>query len=171
MNSNIAGDPIDPYRNFRLRLGWGAGVAAGFSSVSGLERGDVISHRTDGEPIRPRLQPGQAAHAPILLKRGVTYDTAFQIWVNKVLDHPNAPAGQSNPLQDLSQELTLGIYNEAGQKVFAYLLHRAWPSELRGTAELDGQGNAFVIESLILQTEGWERDASVPEPKEPGFTL
>jgi len=37
-------------------------------------------------------------------------------------------------------------------------------------ADLDSAGNAMAIQALVLQNEGWERDRSVPEPAEPGFS-
>jgi hypothetical protein len=45
--------------------------------------------------------------------------------------------------------------------------NRCWPSEYAALAELDANAEAVAIERLVLQTEGWERDASVPEPAAP----
>jgi phage tail-like protein len=51
------------------------------------------------------------------------------------------------------------LYNEAGQRVIAYNIHRCWPSEFTAIPELDGVGNAVAIQAMTLQCEGWERDA------------
>jgi len=53
----------------------------------------------------------------------------------------------------------------------AYNIYRCWPSEFTATPELDASGNAVAIQSLKLETEGWERDTSVQDPPEPSFTL
>ena len=55
-------------------------------------------------------------------------------------------------------------YNEAGQKVLAYNVHRCWVSEFQAMPDLDGSGKAIVIESLTLENEGWERDTGVTGP-------
>ena len=50
------------------------------------------------------------------------------------------------------------------------MLYRCWPSEFSALPELDANGNAVAIQTLVLQNEGWERDLSVGEPAEPGFS-
>jgi len=40
-------------------------------------------------------------------------------------------------------------------------------SEYQATSDLDANGNAVLIQHLKLENEGWERDVSVSEPKEP----
>ena len=59
----------------------------------------------------------------------------------------------------------------AGMLVMAYNVYRCWPSEFQAQADLDGTGNAILIQTLKLENEGWERDYSVVEPTQPSFTL
>ena len=47
------------------------------------------------------------------------------------------------------------------------MLYRCWPSEFSALPDLDANGNAVAIQTLVLQNEGWERDTSVVEPSEP----
>ncbi|MES2337783.1 MAG: phage tail protein [Pseudomonadota bacterium] len=163
----------DPYRSFRFRLKWDGRYVAGVSKVSALTRATrVITHRGGGDPTPSRKIPGQSEYAPITLQRGVTLDPAFSQWANQMWDHP---AGDSSnqvvSLSDVRRDIVLEMYNEAGQKVLAYTIFRAWPSEFIAMPELDASGDAVAIMSLTLQTEGWERDTSVAEPVEPNFTL
>jgi phage tail-like protein len=170
----------DPYRNFRFRIKWGNRYVAGVSKVSGLSRTtQVITHRVGGDPGTPQRTPGQTEYHPITLERGVTHDPVFALWANKVWDYHNSTIGdrqggagsQDVSLNDFRKDIVLDVYNEAGQKVIAYNIYRCWPSEFAAGSELDGMGNAFVIETLVLQNEGWERDTSVAETTEPGFML
>ena len=64
----------------------------------------------------------------------------------------------------------LEVLNEAGQVALAYHIYRCWPSEFSALPDLDANGNAVAIQTLVLQNEGWERDVSVGEPTEPGFS-
>ena len=62
------------------------------------------------------------------------------------------------------RNLTIDVFNEAGQKTASYKVHRAWVSDFRGTADLDSNANAITIQSIKIQHEGYERDNSVKEP-------
>ncbi len=42
------------------------------------------------------------------------------------------------------------------------LTANCWVSEFSSLPELDAGANAVVIESLTLETEGWERDDNSP---------
>jgi phage tail-like protein len=169
---------LTPFPNFRFKLAWtGAGdtlrYVAGLSHVGGLARHtEVMRHREGGDPSTPHLAPGQTKYGPITLERGVSYDPAFEQWANKIFDLKNSQGqtGQNTSLGDFRKDLTLELYNEAGQKVLAYRIYRAWVSDFSALSELDAMGNALVIESMILQNEGWQRDAAVSEPREPSFT-
>jgi phage tail-like protein len=58
------------------------------------------------------------------------------------------------------------VFNEAGQRVLSYHVHRCWPSEYVAVGDLDANNGAVAIETLVLQNEGWERDNAVTEPQE-----
>ena len=61
------------------------------------------------------------------------------------------------------------VCRTAGQVAKAYKVYRAWPSEYQIVGELDANANAVAIQSLKLESEGWEVDADTPEPEEPSF--
>ena len=123
---------IDPYKNFRFRVKWDGRYVAAVSQVSALTRtSEVVSHPEGGDPHSPRKSPGQTDFGPITLQRGVTHDVAFEQWANKVWDYSNsAELGQEVSLKDFRRDLTIELYNEAGQKVIAYNVYRCWVSEL-----------------------------------------
>jgi phage tail-like protein len=50
--------------------------------------------------------------------------------------------------------------------VKSYRVFRAWVSEFTALPQLDANANATMIESLVVQNEGWERDESVQEVAE-----
>jgi phage tail-like protein len=45
-------------------------------------------------------------------------------------------------------------------------VYRAWVSEYTALPELDANANAVMIESIVVQNEGFERDLDVVEPVE-----
>jgi phage tail-like protein len=169
----------DPYRNFKFRVKWDGKYVAGVSKVSALTRTtQPTTRRAGGGPATPRRMPGQSEYAAITLERGVTHDVEFEQWANKVWDYHNSTIDQQGgagnqdvSLKDFRKDIVLEVYNEAGQKVIAYNIHRCWPSEFVALPQMDGNGNAVAIQMLRLENEGWERDTSIAEPAEPGFTL
>ena len=97
----------------------------------------------------------------------MTHDLEFEKWVNKVWDFNNiGRLGQEVSLQDFRKDITIELYNEAGQKVMAYHVYRCWVSEYTALPELDASANAVAIQTLKLENEGWSRDESVIEPTE-----
>lgn len=162
---------FDPYKNFKFRVKWDGRYVAGVSKVSGLRRvTEVVNHREGGDPSSTRKAPGLTQYEAITIERGVTHDTAFEAWANKVW-HSGAGLGSEVSLKDFRKDLILEIYNEAGQLVLAYTIYRCWVSEYQAIPDLDANANAVMIERLKLENEGWERDIEVTEPSEPSFTV
>ena len=156
----------DPYKNFKFRVKWDGRYVAGISRVSGLRRTtQVISHRAGGDWSLVRKSPGRTEFSPIVLERGVTHDRDFEAWANKVWT--GAGSGVELSLKDFRKDIRIELLNEAGQLVLAWQVYRCWPSEYGALPELDANAGAVAIEHLILENEGWERDADVPEPVEP----
>lgn len=157
----------DPYKNFKFRLKWDGQYVAGISKVSALRRTtDVVEHREGGDPSTSRKSPGRTEYDPIILERGVTQDTAFEDWANKVWKL-GAGLGSEVALADFRKDIVLEFYNEAGQLVLAYKIYRCWVSEYVALPDLDADANAVAIQHITLENEGWERDTSVVEPPEP----
>lgn len=154
---------VNPYKNFRFVVSWGGQQVAGVSQVSGLARSsEPISHREGADPIATPVSPAPSPTPPVTLERGVTYDQAFASWAHNVWNGAaGAPSTQANIER---KDLYLAVYNDTGQQVVGYNLYGCWPSEFVAVSEFDSSGSAVVIQQLVLQLEGWDRDATVPEP-------
>ena len=160
---------FDPYKNFKFRVRWDGRFVAGVSKVGALSRTtEVVSHRDGGDPSTSRKSPGRTEYAAITLERGVTHDTEFENWANKVWTYA-AGLGSETSLRDFRRDIVIEVYNESGQLALAYKVHRCWVSEYQALPDLDANANAVAIQRLKLEHEGWERDIDVPEPTEPSF--
>jgi phage tail-like protein len=158
---------FDPYKNFKFRVKWDGRYVAGISRVSGLRRTtEVVRHREGGDPSSSRKSPGRTEYEAITLERGVTHDTEFEDWANKVWKLGSG-LGSEVSLEDFRKDVLVELHDEAGQLVLAYKVFRCWVSEYQVLADLDANVNAIAIEHIKLENEGWERDVSVTEPKEP----
>jgi phage tail-like protein len=161
---------FDPYKNFKFRLKWDGRYVAGVSKAGALNRKtEVVSHREGGDPSSSHKSPGPTEYEPVMLERGVSHDTEFERWANKVWNW-GAGLGQEISLQDFRKDVILELYNEAGQLAVAYKLYRCWVSEYEAMPELDANGKGVAIQKLKLENEGWERDYEIVEPTEPTFT-
>jgi phage tail-like protein len=160
---------FDPYKNFKFRVKWDNRYVAGLSKVSSLKRTtEVVKHREGGDPSTTRKSPGRTDYEALTFERGVTHDTAFEQWANKVWNF-GAGLGREVSLKDFRKDLIIEIYNEAGQLAIAYKVFRCWVSEFQATSDLDANANAVLIQHLKLENEGWERDYDVTEPTEDSF--
>ena len=161
----------DPYKNFKFKVKWDGRYVAGVSKVGGLKRTtQVVSHREGGDPSTSHKSPGRNEFDPITLERGVTHDTEFEKWANKVWNF-GAGLGAEVSLKDFRKDIIIDFYNEAGQLVLSYKIYRCWISEYHPLPELDANANAIAIQMIKLENEGWERDVSVTEPTEPNLKL
>lgn len=161
---------FDPYKNFKFRVKWDGRYVAGVCKVSALKRTtEVVKHREGGDPSSSRKSPGRTEFDAITLERGVTHDTEFEKWANKVWNFGSG-LGAEVSLKDFRKDIIIELYNEAGQLAITYKLFRCWVSEFQALPDLDANANAVAIARLKLENEGWERDYEVVEPAEPGFT-
>jgi phage tail-like protein len=162
---------FDPYKNFKFRLKWDGQYIAGVSKCSMLKRTtEVVKHREGGDPSTTRKSPGRTEYDAVTLERGVTHDTAFENWADKVWSL-GAGLGSEVSLKDFRKDMILDIFNEAGQKVISYKIYRCWVSEYQAVPDFDANANAVAIQHIKLECEGWERDLSVTEPTEPTLTV
>jgi phage tail-like protein len=161
---------FDPYKNFKFRVKWDGKVVAGVSKISALRRTtEVIEHREGGDPSSSRKSPGRTSFEPITLERGVTHDPAFEDWANLVW-RLGAGLGGEVALASFRKDIVIELLNEAGQVVLAYKVFRCWVSKFQALPDLDADAATTAFQSITLENEGWERDTSVMEPKEPSAT-
>jgi len=162
---------FDPYKNFKFRVKWDGKYVAGISKCGGLKRStDVVEHREGGDPSTSRKSPARTKYDAITLERGVTHDTEFEKWANRVWNFGSG-LGAEVSLKDFRKDLIIEFYNEAGQLAIAYKVYRCWVSEYQALPDLDANANAVAIQHIKLENEGWERDTSVTEPTEQSLTV
>ncbi len=161
---------FDPYNTHKFRVKMDGRYVAGVSKVGALKRStEMVEHREGGDPSTTRKSPGRTKYEAITLERGVTHDLEFERWANKVWNF-GAGLGAEVSLKDFRKDISIEVYNEAGQKVLAYNIFRCWVSEFQSLPDLDANANAIAIQTIKLENEGWERDVNIPEPSEPAFT-
>jgi phage tail-like protein len=164
-------DRFDPYRNFKFRLRWDNKWIAGISKVTGMKRSTkVVEHREGGDPSTSRKMPGRTEFEAITLERGLTHDMDFVRWANKVWNY-GAGAGKESSLADFRKDISIYVYNDAGQAALVYNVYRCWVSEFTILPDLDANGEAVALQTMQLQNEGWEQDFDEREPKEPSFNI
>ncbi len=167
---SVNANRFDPYKNFKFRVRWDGRYVAGVSKVSALKRStELVEHREGGNPSTSNKSPGRTKYEAVTLERGVTHDAEFEKWANKVWNFGSG-LGSETSLKDFRKDITIDVYNEAGQLVLAYNVFRCWVSEYQALPDLDANANAVAIQTIKLENEGWERDYDVVEPAEPSFT-
>jgi len=155
---------FDPYKNFKFRVRWDGRYVAGVSKVSALKQStEVVTHREGGDPSTVRVSPSHWKFEPITLERGVTHDPEFESWAALVF---STEGDGAISLQNFRKDIIIELLNEQGSVAKAYKVYRCWVSEYQALPEMDANGNAVAIEMMVLQNEGWERDADVAEPAE-----
>ena len=155
---------FDPYRNFKFRVKVDNQYVAGLSKCSALKRTTQVTEwREGGDPSTSRQLPGKTKYDAVTLEAGLTHDPTFENWANLVHNFQGDAAGS---LKAFRKDITIEVYNEAGQKVMAYNVFRCWVSEYQALPDLDSNGNGVAITHIKIENEGWERDPSVTEPTE-----
>ncbi|MEV0293897.1 phage tail protein [Nocardia sp. NPDC050710] len=155
---------FDPYLGFRFKIVVDGQPVAGLSKCSALKRTtEVTAWYEGGDSSGPHQIPGKTKYDPITLEAGVTHDTTFEAWANKVNNFQGDPAMS---LATFRKNISIEVYNLQGQKVLAYNVFRCWVSEYQALPQLDAAGNAVMISTIKLENEGWVRDTSVAEPRE-----
>jgi len=137
---------------------------AGLSKCTGLKKTTEVSTWYEaGDQSVPHKIPGKTTYDAITLSAGVTHDTTFEEWANKVNNYQGEAAMS---LKTFRKDITIEVCNLQGKTVLAYNVYRCWVSEYQALPELDASGNAVMIQTVKLEHEGWERDVSVAEPAE-----
>ena len=155
---------FDPYRNFKFKIKWDNQYVAGLSKCSALKKTtESTPWREAGDPNTTHKLPGKTSYEPITLDAGVTHDTAFEEWANKVNNYQGDAAMS---LKNFRKDIIIDVFNLQGKKVLSYNVYRCWVTEYQALPELDASANAVMIQTIKLENEGWERDTAVTEPTE-----
>lgn len=151
----------DPYRNFRFRIVIDNVEVAGMSKCSALKQTTkMVEWREGGDARTTHKLPGKTEYDAITLTAGVTLDRTFEDWANLVNNYKDDPKFF---LKKFRKDITLRVFNEAGNLALAYNVFNCWVSEYQALPELDASANAVMIQTIKLENEGWERDTGVTE--------
>jgi phage tail-like protein len=155
---------VDPYRNFKFRIKIDNVYVAGLSKCGALKKTtEKVDWYESGDPSTPHRLPGKTSYEAVTLSAGVTHDLTFETWANLV---NNFQGDAAMSLKNFRKNIVIDVFNEAGQQAISYQVFRCWVSEYQALPELDAAGNAVMIQTIKLENEGWNRDASVKEPTE-----
>jgi phage tail-like protein len=145
---------LDPYKNFKFRLVWEDRCVYGSNQMRGMITPQVAEYRAGNDPsTSPRKLSGRTKYDPITLERGLTQDTAFHNWANEVSKFGLNPGAEVS-LANFRKDIYLEFYNEAGQLITSYKIHRAWVSKYRALPKLGGGTNVVAIEYIEIHHEG-----------------
>lgn len=164
VDGRVRAERSGPYENFKFRLRMHGRHVAAFRKASTLKRTtDVVEQRAGADLSTSHMSPGCTRFEAITLERGLTCDAEFLSWAEKVIHFDSELGARANSLADVRKDLVLEVYSEAGRLALAYELQRCWVSDFQAVAELDAASQTVAIETLKLEHEGRERDASLPE--------
>jgi phage tail-like protein len=147
----------EPLKNFRFRVLWDGAAVAGVTRVGALRRTtEVVRHTEGGDPVASRKSPGKTEYEAVILERSLTHDRAFENWAREVWGFGE----ERRNGRDFRKDVTLEVYNDAGELTMAYRLLRCWVSEYQGLPDLDAAATGVATETLKLEIEGWVRDTT-----------
>ncbi|MCK7504522.1 MAG: phage tail protein [Desulfobacterales bacterium] len=109
---------FDPYKNFKFRVKWDGKLRRRRQQGRRAQAHAPRSSSTARAATRRtcRKSPGRTKYEAITLERGVTHDTEFEKWANKVWNFGSG-LGAEVSLKDFRKDLIIEVYNEAGQVV------------------------------------------------------
>jgi phage tail-like protein len=139
-----------PYTGFNFRVEIDGIAAASFAEVCGLESETaVIEYRTADSPTNSTIKlPGLTKFANIVLKRGITRDTALWQWRKSIVD------GNLD-----RRNGTIVMLDETHTPVLRWSFRRGWPCRWEGPC-LDAAANEVAIETLEIAHEGLELEVA-----------
>ncbi len=119
---------LDPYKNFKFRLWDGQQTYIG-SMLTGLQAsGEVVQHRSGGDPSTSHKSPGRNQYDAVTLNRGITTDQSFANWASSVWNYGSS-LGSEVSLANFRKDLYLEFINEAGQAVVKHKISNGWVFE------------------------------------------
>jgi phage tail-like protein len=133
----------NPYSAFNFVVEINGAQIAAFQEVSGLDSENTpIEYREGADPLNStRKLPGQAKHANVICKRGMTGSLALWDWRKEVRD-----GGTTFPP---TRDVTIKLLDEKHQPVLKWRLTNAWCCKLSGPS-LNAKGNEIAIETMEL---------------------
>ena len=142
---------VDPLIGFMFSLDIN-GLSGYFTEVSGISSENaVVTHKVvndEGKEVTLQI-PGRAEWGEITLKRGLTSNTEFWDWREKVVTGDVAGARTN---------CTINMYDRDYNTTFTWTIINAWPSKITGP-QIASDSNDFTIEEITIVHEGMYIDA------------
>ena len=139
-------DRKDPYANYNFVVELDGQIIAGFKEVSGLDsKIEVIDYREGGEKFFPvRKLPGKVTFSNIVLKTGITDDTALYDW------HQDWVKGADSAKRKL---VRIVLQDRAGNEKRSWKIREAWPANYTGPT-FNAEAHEVAIQTVELAHEG-----------------
>lgn len=159
MSAQANAKVILPYRTFKFRVyfeGKSEPVAL-VGKMGALKRTtEVVEWRQGGESNTVRKLAGRTKYEPISLEQGLSLDTDFEDWADRVNKWGGADLAEKD--NDFRKELRVEVLDLDGGVALKYKIHKCWVSEYTATPDLDANANTVAIKTLKIENEGWEKD-------------
>jgi phage tail-like protein len=136
-----------------------SGISAGFAEITGLNSElEIEEFREGGRNIGPRRFPRWGRYPNLVLRRGITRNTALWDWWADVITHSYTLQTTTAPLRRSGVILLDGQDHRA---TAAWFFSNALPERLTSSG-LSARSNEIAIETLELSHEGLLRLQNVP---------
>ena len=138
----------DPYRNFNFAVEIDGVEAAGFSEVLMPDAWVHVIEYREGTDLRsaPRKLAGRAAHANVVVRRGLTDDRGLWDWWRAIRD------GALD-----RRDAAIVLLDSERKPVWRWALENAWPVRY-AISPLVAEGNDVVLETVELAFERLEAE-------------
>lgn len=141
--------------------GTAGAIRAGFAEVNGLNSEiEMEDFREGGRNIGPRRFPRWGRYPNLVLRRGVTTDTALWDWWADVITHSYTLSAATAKRVPRRNGVIL-LDGRDHKAVAAWFFSNALPERLVGPG-LNARGNEIAIETLELSHEGLLRLSNLP---------
>jgi hypothetical protein len=168
--------PIQPYRMLGFWGGWTVSLCAELCLVTEGDNAPVTSldlcstMAAFGILIKGLLAanligPGLRARTGYMLRAVQLVLPEFEKWADT---DPQTGAGLESGVSPtrFRKDLVIEVHNETGQLIIAYRVFAAWPAAYQALP-VDAHSTAMAIQTLRLESSGWERGPGVGDPSGP----
>lgn len=100
------------------------------------------------ETLKTTSNTGQ--RQKIVLGQVKITDASFGSWI------------KSSAVKSAGKSLVIHELDSLGKLLSVYRISNGWVSEFQSLPDLDASANSVSIESVTLETEGWQRDDNPP---------
>ena len=139
---------LETYKNFKFRVKLDGNYVAGISKVTGIKLTKKLVNNSKKFIEKRKFQA-------ILLEHGIFQDTEFENWAKRVWNCHSEDNSKVS-LKNFSKDIVIEAYNETGELKITFKIFKCWISEFQAMPELDAGSNIMIINTIILENEGWE---------------